>query len=67
MMVYQLAHVERERWEPEWFTAELSIEYLRLFVFGHFHQAWYFTLYALEMQYVHPKTEAPLLTDAFVC
>ena len=43
-----------------------TIEYLRLYVFGHFHHAWHFAWYALEMQYLHLKTEARLLTDAFL-
>ena len=46
---------------------ELSIKYLRLYVFGNFHHALYFTWYDLEIQYLHLKTESRLLTDAFVC
>ena len=40
---------------------------LWLYLFGHFHCAWYLTWYAIEMQYIHLKTTAHLLTCAFVC
>ena len=40
---------------------------LWLYLFGHFHCAWYFTWYAIKMQYLHLKTTAHLLTCAFVC
>ena len=69
LLVYQLVCVERERDSSLNGSQlqELSIEYLRLYVFGHFRHAWYFNWYALEIQYLHLKTEALLLTDAFVC
>ena len=34
---------------------------------SHFHHAWYFNWYALEIQCLHLKTETRLLTYAFVC
>ena len=40
---------------------------LWLYLFGHFHCAWYFTWYSLEMQYLHLKTNTQLLTGALVC
>ena len=58
---------KRDRSLNESQLQQLSIGYLRLYVFGHFHHAWYFNLYALEIQYFHLKTEAKLLTIAFVC
>ena len=67
--MYQLVRVEREinRSLNGSQLQELSVEYLRLYGFGHFHHAWYFNWYALEIQYLHLKTETRLLTDAFVC
>ena len=47
---------------------ELAISYLWLDLFGHFHSFWYFTSYAIEMQYlIHLKTEAQLPGGTFVC
>ena len=40
---------------------------LWLYLFGHLPCAWYFTWYAIEMQYLHLKTKTQLLTGAFVC
>ena len=58
---------ERGGREPEWFKAARTcnpIEYLWLYLFVHFHYAWCFTWYALEMQYLHLKTKARLPTGA---
>ena len=49
--------LQKERWEPHFY----------LYLFGHFHCAWCITWYAIEMQYLHIKTKAQLLTGAFVC
>ena len=49
LLVYQLVHAERERGRSP---------NLWLYLFGHFHGAWYFTWYAIEMQYLQLKTKA---------
>ena len=54
--MYQRVRAERGRSLNLW-----------LYLFGHFHCAWYCTSYALEMQYIHLKTKAQLLTGPFVC
>ena len=64
LLLYQLVHAERERGRN---LNELAIKYLWLYLFGHFHCAWYFTRYSLEMQHLHLKTKAQLLPGAFVC
>ena len=45
---------------------ELVIKYLCLYLFGHFHYAWFFTWYAQQMQYLDLKTKAQLFAGAFV-
>ena len=67
LLVYQLVRAERDRSLNGSQLQELAIEYRWLYLFGHFHYAWYFIWYALELQYLYLKTKAHLLTYTFVC
>ena len=67
LLVNQLVRVERDRSLNGLQLQEHSVEYLRVYEFGHFHHAWCSSWYALEIQYLYLKTETRLLTDAFVC
>ena len=57
LLVYQLERVEIYIYIYIYISLngsqlqKLSVEYLRLYEFGHFHHAWYFNWYALEIQY----------------
>ena len=67
LCVYQLVRAERDMCLNGLKLQELLIKDVWLYLFGHFHHAWYITLYALEIQYIHLKIKAWFPADDFVC
>ena len=67
LLVCQLVCAERDRGLNGSQLQELVMEFLWLYLFGHFHYAWYLTWYALEMQYLHLKTKSTPSHVCFVC